>query len=241
MKKIKPALKVSGNVLYSKEEVKKNRQRLDLFRQFESSNLEIWLDKNLSTSDKEQKSIKEYYLMINEENPECLKEDHYKFNKLLSKIENNNSSIEKIKDIFSEILRYELFIEKLNKEELNKKLLHSMNHYIALILLINENTEMNREIKNKIKTILQFSKNTFNIKNIKIDNLKSTNKDFAINKKILLVGISESTVIVLDSSENPILEFNHDNFNEYKFQIHETDYLHFRTHPKMSELTYIEV
>ena len=58
-----------------------------------------------------------------------------------------------------------------------------MNHYIALILLINENTEMNREIKNKIKTILQFSKNTFNIKNIKIDNLKSTNKDFAINKK----------------------------------------------------------
>ena len=58
--------------------------------------------------------------MINEENPECLKEDQNKFNKLLSKIENNNSSIEKIKDIFSEILRYELFIEKLNKEELNK-------------------------------------------------------------------------------------------------------------------------
>ena len=254
MKIIKPVIKVGDSIMYNKQELIENRLKLDLLNAYKSMDLIIWLDlddeeffnvmdKNINTNDE----INQYYQLIFKEianYKERLSLDQKDFNNYLVELSYENQNIESLNDKFNEILEYEIFINEMNLSELKDKLLLSINHYLALKLTIEESTSINIKIKEIFGNLLENSKGEFDNKKLNISKIKSTNKNFEFNKKILLIDISDSSVLIVKRiNENNInsKEINAQNFQHYKFEIVQTENLEFRTHPNMSKLNYIEV
>ncbi|MDM7862364.1 hypothetical protein QTP93_00110 [Staphylococcus borealis] len=224
----------------------KNRQKLDLYNEYENDNLDLWINNGQIKDNKCEKNIKNYYKLIFQEGDYLfkLKDDQDLFDNLLFKLDSENESIEKLKDIFLEILNYEIFIMEIDTSQLQKKMIITINHYLALKLLIFENIDVDKNIKGKVNELLILSKGKFDNKKLKITNIKNMSENIEYNKKILLIDMTESTIIVLEEEKNHSIvskEVNGLNFNEYKFEIIESDKLQFRTHRKMSNLAYIEV